>query len=292
MNIAVTAATGQLGQLVIKALLDGGIAPSNLIAIVRNPDKAAPLVAQGITVRQADYDQPTALAAALTGVDRILLISGVDLNRAQQHRNVVEAARAAGVGLLAYTSVVNADTSKLMLAADHKTTEDIIRNSGVPFALLRNSWYIENYTSNLPQTLESGVIWGSAGGGRVSAATRADYAAAAAAVLSGEGHANRVYELGGEGFTMSELAGEISKQSGTEVVYQNLPIEEYTKVLVGAGLPEPYAVVLADADRAISEGELFTHNGDLSRLMGRPVTPLAEAVAVALGNLPQARAVR
>jgi NAD(P)H dehydrogenase (quinone) len=292
MNIAVTAATGHLGQLVIKALLDRGIAPSDLIAIVRNPDKAAPLAAQAVTVRQADYGQSAALAAALAGVDRVLLISGVDPNRAQQHRNVVEAVRGAGVGLLAYTSVVNATTSKLMLAADHKATEDIIRNSGVPFALLRNSWYIENYTGNLPQTLESGVIWGSAGEGKVSAATRADYAAAAAAVLSGEGHENRVYELGGEGFTVSELAGEISKQSGTEVVYHDLPVEEYTKVLVGAGLPEPYAVVLADADRAISEGELFTDSGDLSRLIGRSTTPLAQAVAVALGNLPQARAVR
>ena len=224
-------------------------------------------------------------------MDRVLLVSGIDPNRVHQHRNVVEAARGAGVDFLAYTSVVKADTSKLMLAADHKATEDIVRNAGVPFALLRNSWYVENYTGNLAQTLESGVLLGSAGEGKVSAATRADYAEATAAVLGGEGHENRVYELGGDdGFTMTELAAEISKQSGTPVSYRNLPVEEYTKVLVGAGLPEPYAAVLADADRAISESELFTDSGDLSRLIGRPTTPLAKALAAALGNLPQARA--
>lgn len=290
MKIAITAATGHLGRLVVQALLDKGIPAADIVAVVRNPGKAASLAAQGGTVRQADYDDPEALAAALSGVDRVLLISGIDPSRALQHRNIVEATRDAGASLIAYTSVVNADATKLMLAADHRATEAIVRDSGVPFVLLRNSWYTENYTGTLAQTLGRGVILGSAGNGRVSAATRADYAEAAAAVLTGEGHENKVYELGGdESFTMPELAAVVSEQSGTPVVYRDLPVEEYTQALVGAGLPEGMAVLLADGDRAIAEGELFTDSGDLSRLTGRPTTRLAEAIAAALGNLPQAQ---
>lgn len=288
MKIAVTAATGQLGQLVIQALLDRGVAAADLVAVVRDPDKAAPLATQGVKVRRADYNESDALATALAGVDRVLLISGVDPERVEQHRNVVEAARAAGVSVLAYTSILNADTTKIILGADHRATEAIIQNSGVPFVLLRNSWYIENYTGQLEQTLASGVILGSAGEGRVSAATRADYAAAAAAVLTSKGHENKVYELGGDqSFTMSELATEISRQSGTPVVYRDLPIQEYTQALVGAGVPEGYAALLADGDRGISEGELFTDSGDLSRLIGRPTTPLADVTAASLRNLQQ-----
>lgn len=289
MKIAVTAATGQLGQLVIQSLLDRGVEAADIVAMVRNPEKAAPLAAQGVTVHKADYNEPDALSAAFVGVDRVLLISGSEVGqRIEQHRNVVAAARAAGVSLIAYTSILKADTSSHKLASEHQATEEIIRASGLPFVFLRNSWYMENYTSNLSQTLEHGALLGSAGDGRVSAATRADYAEAAAAVLTGEGHHNAVYELGGdESFSLAELAAEISKQSGTEVVYRDLPVEEYTQVLVGVGLPEALAATLADVDRGLSEGELFTDSGDLSRLVGRPTTPLADAIAAALEAHPR-----
>lgn len=291
MKIAVTAATGQLGQLVVQSLLNRGVEAPDIVAVVRNPEKAVPLAAQGVTVRQADYNEPDALAAAFAGVDRVLLISGSEVGqRVEQHRNVVDAARAAGVRLIAYTSILKADTTSLKLAAEHKATEEIIRASGLPFVFLRNSWYTENYTGTLAQTLEHGAILGSAGEGRVSAATRADYAEAAAAVLTGEGHENAVYELGGdESFTLAELAAEIDRQSGTEVVYRNLPVEEYTQVLVRVGLPEPVAATFADADRGISQGELFTDSGDLRRLIGRPAIPLADAIAAALEADPTVR---
>lgn len=284
MKIAVTAATGQLGQLVIQSLLDRGVEAADIVAVVRNPEKAAPLAAQGVTVRQADYNEPDALSAAFAGVDRVLLISGSEVGqRIEQHRNVVAAARAAGVSLIAYTSILKADTTSLELATEHKATEEIIRASGIPFVFLRNSWYMENYTGNLSQTLQHGAVLGSAGDGRVSAATRADYADAAAAVLTGEGHENAVYELGGDvSFSLAELAAETSKQSGTAVIYRDLPVEEYTQVLVGVGLPEALAATLADGDRGISQGELFTDSGDLSRLIGRPTTRLADAIAAAL----------
>ena len=287
MEIAITGATGQLGQLVIQSLLDRGVEAANLVAIVRNPKKAASLAAQGVKVRQADYTQPDALAAAFAETDRVLLISGSEVGqRIEQHRNVVEAAHTAGVRLIAYTSILKADTTSIRLAADHKATEELIRASGMPFVFSRNGWYMENYTGNLAQTLQHGAILGSAGDGRVSAATRADYAAAIAAIFASEGHENAVYELGGdESFTQAELAAEISMQSGTQVVYRDLPVGEYTQVLVGVGLPEPLAATYADADRGISQGELFTDSGDLSRLAGRPTTRLADAVSAALeGN--------
>jgi NAD(P)H dehydrogenase (quinone) len=288
MKIAVTAATGQLGQHVIQSLLDRSVTAADIIAVVRNVEKAAPLAQRGIDIRQADYNDPDALAIAFAGVDKVLLISGSEVGqRREQHRNVIEATRAAGVRLIAYTSILKADTTNLKLAAEHKATEEIIRTSGIPFVLLRNSWYIENYTGTLGQTLEHGVILGSAGEGRISAATRADYAEAAAAVLTGQGHENKVYELGGdESFTLAELAAEISRQSGTEVVYRDLPVEEYTKALVGVGLPEGYAAVLADGDRGISQGELFTGSGDLGRLIDRPTTRLADAITTALKAHP------
>lgn len=282
--IAVTGATGHLGSLVINDLLDRGVPPSEIVAAARNPEKAADLAARGVEVREADYTKPDTLEAAFEGVDRLLFISNSDLGqRVEQHRNVVEAAKKAGVGLIAYTSIVRADTSPLLLAEGHRTTEAMIRESGIPFVFLRNGWYTENYTGNLAQTLEHGVILGSADGGRVSAATRADYAAAAASVLTSEGHEGIAYELGGdEAFTMDELAAEITRQSGTEVVYRDLPEEEYTRALVGFGLPEPAAAIYADGDARLAEGHLYVDSGDLRRLIGRPTTPLADAVAAAL----------
>jgi NAD(P)H dehydrogenase (quinone) len=282
--ITVTGATGHLGRLVIDALLARGVAAGEIIAAVRSPEKAADIAGLGVQVREADYDRPETLAAAFAGTDRLLLISGSEVGkRVPQHGAAVEAAKAAGVSLIAYTSILRADTSGLALAAEHKATEDLVRESGLPFVLLRNGWYFENYTENLAPAFQFGAIAGAAGDGRISAATRADFAAAAAAVVAQDGHAGKVYELGGdEAFTMAELAAEVSRQSGREIAYADLPAEEYVKVLVGAGLPEAFAGILADSDVGVSRGELYTDSKDLSTLIGRPTTPLADALAPAV----------
>jgi NAD(P)H dehydrogenase (quinone) len=285
--IAVTGASGHLGRHVVDSLIERGVAPSTIVALVRNAAKASDLARRGVVVRTADYSRPDELAAALDGVDKLLLISGNDVGkRVTQHRNVIDAARKAGVRLLAYTSVLEGKSNPILLASDHKATERMIRASGLPFVFLRNGWYIENYTDRLASTLEHGAIFGSAGDGRVSAATRKDFAEGAAAVLATNGHENRIYELGGDnGFTLAELAAEISRQSGRAVAYNDLPVDAYTKVLVGAGLPEAYAKILADSDMGIARGHLFTDSGDLRRLAGRPTTPLSVAVADGLARI-------
>jgi NAD(P)H dehydrogenase (quinone) len=282
--IAVTGSTGHFGRIVIDNLLERGVAPGQIVALARSPEKAADLAARGVQVRQADYSQPETLVAALRGVEKLLFVSGSEAGqRIPQHRNVVDAARQAGVRLIAYTSILNADATSMQLAAEHKATEEMIRASGIPFVLLRNSWYLENYTGNLASTVEHGVLLGSADEGRLNAATRADLAVAAAAVIAGEGHENQVYELGGDvAFTLSELAEVISRESGRPVEYRNLPEDAYAEALVGFGLPEGFARVLADSDRGIARGELYTDSGDLRRLIGRPTTTPAEAVAAAL----------
>ncbi len=282
--IAITGATGHLGRLVIAALLDQNVPASEIVAIVRDAGKAADLAARGVQVRQADYAQPDTLTAALRGVDKLLFVSSSEVgSRAAQHRNVVDAARATGVTLLAYTSIPKADTSPMVLAAEHKATEEMIRAAGLPFVFLRNGWYMENYTDNLAPTLQHGALLGSAGEGRFTPATRADYAAAAAAVLTGQGHENGVYELGGdESVSLAGLAAEIGTQSGTPVTYRNLPAVEYANVLTGFGLPVGLATVLADADLGIARGDLTTESGDLRRLIGRPTTTLADAVRAGL----------
>ncbi|WP_375769323.1 SDR family oxidoreductase [Archangium gephyra] len=282
--ILVTGATGKLGRLVIEQLLEK-VPARQVIAAVRTPQKAAGLAARGVQVREADYSRPETLGPAFAGVEKVLLISSNEVGqRAAQHQAVVEAARKAGVRLLAYTSILHADRSRLALAAEHKATEEMIRASGVPYVFLRNGWYTENYTENLGPALAHGALVGSAGEGRIAAATRADYAAAAVAVLTGAGHENKVYELAGDtAFTMAELAAEVSRKAGKTIAYTDLPPEQYQGVLVGAGgLPGPYAGVLADSDVGASRGELNDTSGDLRRLIGRPTTPLADAVAVAL----------
>lgn len=282
--IVVTGATGLLGCLVVTELLERGVPAQQIVAAVRTPEKAVGLAARGVLVREADYDRPETLATALAGADRLLLVSGNEIGRrVAQHGAVVDAAVAAGVRLIAYTSVLNAGTADFPLATEHRATEELIRSSGLRYALLRNGWYTENYTGNLTAALQHGAVLGSAGAGRVAAATRADYAAAAAAVLVGDGPDDATYELGGdEPFTLAELAAEVTRQSGTEVVYRDLPVGEYTEALVAAGLPEPYAAILAECDLGIARGELTTDSGDLRRLTGRPTTTLAEAVATAL----------
>ncbi len=282
MTILVTGASGQLGRLVVDDLLARGVAAADIVATARNTDSLADLAALGVMVRRADYTDPASLRVALEGVDSLLLVSSSEIGqRAVQHANVVDAAVAARVSLIAYTSIANAPTSTLSLAAEHLETEKAIEASGLPSVILRNGWYLENYTGQLPTYLEYGVA-GAAGDGQVSAATRADFAAAAAAVLSTEGHEGKAFDLGGAPFTLSDLAAEVSRQSGKTVTYTNLPEADYAALLVGAGLPEVYAEMYADSDRGIARGDLLVEGNDLEQLIGRTPTTLAEAIAVAL----------
>lgn len=283
--IVVTGATGKLGRLAIEELLKR-TPPGALAAVVRTPEKAADLAARGVQIRQGDYARPETLVSALAGAEQVLFISSNEVGkRTAQHAAVVEAARRAAPRLLAYTSLLHADTSRMGLAAEHKATEAALRASGLPFVFLRNGWYLENYTENLAPALQHGAILGSAGSGRIAAATRADYAAAAAAVITGAGHEGKTYELAGDvAFTMAELAAEVSRQAGKPVAYRDLPEAEYAAALVAAGLPEPVAGMFADSDVGITRGELDDAGGDLRRLIGRPTTPLAAAIAAALGK--------
>ena len=281
MSIVVTGATGQLGRLIIESLLGRGVPADQVVAVGRDTDRLADLAGRGVVTVRADYDDPESLQAAFAGADKLMFVSGSEVGRrVVQHGNVVTAAKEAGIGLVVYTSIAKADTSSLVLAAEHKATEQLIRDSGLPYVFLRNSWYLENYTAQLPTYLQHGVA-GAAGDGRVSAATRADYAEAAAVVLTTEGHTNRVYELGGVPFTLTELAAEVSRQTGSSVSYLDLPVDKYTELLVAAGLPEGYAAVLADGDRGLAQGELEVGD-DLAKLLGRTPTTLAEAVRAAL----------
>ncbi|WP_189103974.1 SDR family oxidoreductase [Deinococcus knuensis] len=289
--IGITAATGQLGQLVIQALLDRGVPATQIAALVRTPGKAAALAAQGVQVRHADYHQPDTLDAALQGIEKLLLISSSDFNdRVGQHRNVIDAARTAGVKQVAYTSILNADTATFGLAADHQATEQILRESGLPFIFLRNGWYTENYTGSAAQAIQSGALLGAAGTGTLNLAARRDYAEAAAAVLATDGHipqgqTGRTYELAGdESVTMRDLAAQYARQSGKPVEYHDLPQAEYAATLQSFGLPEGFAHTLADVDAGIARGELFSASRDLTTLIGRPTTPVGTSVAEALSS--------
>ncbi|CZX69657.1 SDR family oxidoreductase [Enterobacter ludwigii] len=281
--IAITGATGQLGQLVIEQLLN--TVPANqIVAIVRNPAKAEALRQQGITVRQGDYADESTMTSALKGVEKLLLISSSEVGqRATQHQNVINAAKAAGVKFIAYTSLLHADKSPLGLHVEHVATEKALAESGIPYALLRNGWYTENYLASAPPALEHGVFIGAAGEGKIASATRADYAAAAAKVISGDGHAGNVYELAGDhAWTLSELAAELSKQSGKNVTYQNMSEADFAAALKGVGLPAGLADMLADSDVGASKGGLFDDSHTLSKLIGRPTTPLSESIKAIL----------
>jgi NAD(P)H dehydrogenase (quinone) len=279
-TIAVTGATGHLGRLVVDALIDRGVEPGSIVAAVRSPEKAAGLLARGVQVREADFDKPETLPAAFAGVDKLLLISTSDPgSRLAQHTAAIDAAKAARVGFVAYTSILRAGTTPVLLAADHKATEELLAASGLRHSFLRNGWYVENYTSQIPTVKQTGGFIGSAGEGRIAAATRLDYAEAAAAVLLLE-NPRAVYELGGDQpFTMAELAAEVGKQLGTEIGYTDLPAEKLVEILSGAGVPEGFAAILADTDVHVREnGALDNPGTDLRDLIGRPTTSLADAV--------------
>ncbi|MEU6866075.1 SDR family oxidoreductase [Streptomyces sp. NPDC046876] len=283
MSIVVTGATGALGRLVVEELL-GKVPAESVAVVVRDKAKAADLAERGVEVRIADYDAPQTLAAAFRAGDRVLLISGNEVGRrVPQHTAVIEAAKAAGVAQLAYTGILGGPEADFDLAAEHKVTEQAILDSGLPHTFLRNGWYHENYTHHLATVLEHGAVVGSAGEGRVASAARADYAAAAAEVLTGEGHLNRVYELSGDtAWSLAEYAAEVAAQSGKEVSYAEVPADAHLSILTGAGVPEGFAALLVDVDAAISRGRLAHTGGDLSRLIGRPTTPVADAIASAL----------
>ena len=281
--IVVTGASGQLGRLVIQSLLKT-VPAAGIVAAVRQPAAVADLAALGVQVRQADYAQPATLDAAFQGATKVLLISSSALGeRVAQHGNVIDAARRAGVALLAYTSLLHADTSPLGLAAEHTATEALLRASGVPHVLLRNGWYTENYLAGLPAVLQHGAVIGSAGEGRIASAARADYADAAAAVLIRDDQAGQVHELAGDtSYTLAEFAAEMGRQTGRAIPYVNLPEADYRGALLGAGLPEPLAHLLADSDVGASKGGLFDDGHRLSALIGRPTTALAAMVEAAL----------
>ncbi|MEC9754904.1 NAD(P)H:quinone oxidoreductase [Escherichia coli] len=278
--IAITGATGQLGHYVIESLMKT-VPASQIVAIVRNPAKAQALTAQGITVRQADYGDEAALTSALQGVEKLLLISSSEVGqRAPQHRNVINAAKAAGVKFIAYTSLLHADKSPLGLADEHIETEKMLADSGIVYTLLRNGWYSENSLASAPAALEHGVFIGAAGDGKIASATRADYAAAAARVISEAGHEGKVYELAGDSaWTLTQLAAELTKQSGKQVTYQNLSEADFAAALKSVGLPDGLADMLADSDVGASKGGLFDNSKTLSKLIGRPTTTLAESVS-------------
>jgi NAD(P)H dehydrogenase (quinone) len=280
MTIGITGATGHLGRLVVQRLKTH-VPASDLVALVRTPAKAADL---GIAVREADYDRPDTLVRALKGIDTLMFISASEIGkRLAQHHNIIEAAKKAGVKRIVYTSLLHADNSPINLASEHLPTENEIKASGIPYTILRNGWYTENYTGSIGGALAGGAFIGSAGEGKVSSAARADYADAAVAAVTGTGHEGKTYELAGDtSWTLADLAAEISRQSGKSIPYRNLPEAEYAKALEGFGLPKPIAGAIASWDTGASKGGLFDESHQLSKLIGHPTTPMPETVREAL----------
>ncbi len=277
MKIAITGATGQLGRIVVSKLKEK-VAADAIVALVRSKEKAADL---GVEAREANYDEPATLDQAIQGIDTLLLISGSEVGkRAPQHKNVIEAAQKNGVKRIVYTSLLHADTSSLSLATEHIATEAALKEAGIPFTVLRNGWYNENYAGTIPGAVAGGAMIGSAGEGKISAASRADFAEAAVVVLTNEGHEGKIYELAGdEAFTMSELAAEVSRQAGKNIAYNNLPEADYAAALASYGLPEGLAQAIAGWDISVSKGDVFDDSRQLSKLIGRPTTPISATVA-------------
>lgn len=281
--IVVTGATGHLGRFVVDGLLEE-VPAEQVVAAVRSPEKAADFAARGVEVREADYDRPDTLDSAFAGADVVLLISSNDVgNRLPQHRTAVAAAKRAGVRRIVYTSAPRADTSPLVLAPDHKETEAAILESGLPYTILRNNWYSENYEQAIAAAAQTGIVFGSAGEGRVASAARADFAAAAAAVLVEDGHENATYELGGDvAWSFPEFAAHIAQVAGRPVEYRNLTPADHAAELVKAGLPEAGAGFYAALDGNIANGALSETSGDLQKLIGRPTTPIADTIEAVL----------
>ncbi|GHH88261.1 NAD(P)H-binding protein [Streptomyces capitiformicae] len=282
MSIVVTGATGHLGKFVVEGLLEK-VPAEQIVAVVRSEEKAAGFAARGVKIAVADYNSPETFDGVVSAGDKVLLISGSEVgnDRVGQHKVVINAAKAAGAALLAYTSAPGTLTAAL--ADDHRGTEESLLASGLPYVLLRNGWYNENYTENLAPVLQYNAVTHAAGEGRVSSASRADYAAAAVAVLTGEGHENKTYELGGDvAWSFAEYAAEIGKQTGKEIANNAVTVEAFAGILTGAGLPEGLAQILAGVDASVEKGELVVSSGDLNRLIGRPTTPIADSIAAAL----------
>lgn len=285
--ILVTGATGQLARLVIEHLLKS-VPPNHIVAAVRNPEKAEDLKSRGITVREADYDQPEQWPSALEGVEKVLLISGPDVGgRVKQHKAVIDAIKQTeSVKLVAYTSILRADTTQVSYAREDRETEKMIRALGIPFVFLRHGWYIENYTMNAEYALKEGVIYGCAGTGRISGASRADYAEAAATVLTSTAELKEIYELAGDmSFTLQDVALDMSWQTGKTVAYLDMSEEEYRTLLIDFGLPEGLASTLAIADTGVANGDVYSESRDLSNLIGRSTTYLSAVVEEALSQI-------
>lgn len=280
MKIGVTGATGQLGKLVVEQLKKK-VAVENIVALVRTPDKASDL---GIEVRAFDYNKPNEMVGALNGIDHLLLISANEIGkRTEQHKNVIEAAQKADVQWIVYTSLLHADTSSLNLAGEHRFTEEALKGSGIDYTILRNGWYTENYTGSIQGALKAGAFVASAGDGKISSATRTDYAEAAAVAITDQSHNGMTYELAGDtAYSLSELAAEISKQSGKQIPYKNLPEAEYAGILKNMGVSEQFANAIASWDISASKGDLFNDSKQLSKLIGRPTTPLSATVKSSL----------
>ncbi|MGH3250344.1 MAG: SDR family oxidoreductase [Trebonia sp.] len=284
--IVVTGATGQLGRLVVRHLL-ARVPADQVAVVVRDPARATHPAGHGVEVRVADHDVPESLIGAFNAGDRVLLISGNQFGRRlAQHDAVIGAARAAEVALLAYTSILGGPAARFAVADDHHVTEKAIEDSGLPYTFLRNGWYTENYTGQLASVLARGAVIGTApADSRLATATRDDYAAAAAAVLARAGHENRIYELSGDtAWSLRDYVAEVSRQSGKDVTYQRLPADQYRRILADSGLPEAMLAVFTDTEDAIARGELATTTGELSRLIGRPTTPVATTITTELGR--------
>ncbi|MFA6839089.1 MAG: SDR family oxidoreductase [Dysgonamonadaceae bacterium] len=276
MKIGITGATGQLGRLIVDKLKDR-ISPENIVALVRTPEK---IDDKTIEARQFNYDVPDSLAKSLEGIDHLMLISGSEVGkRKQQHENVINAAKKAGVKWIVYTSLLHADSSSISLAGEHRATEAALKASGIAHTILRNGWYTENYTSSIPASVKNGAIIGCAGEGKISSATREDYAEAAAVVLTSADQQGKVYELAGDKhYRLKELATEVSLQTGKDIPYQNITETEYVAILTSMGIPDEYAKTIVGFDTAASRNDLFDDSKQLSQLIGRPTTALSQSV--------------